>query len=158
MREFEVPIRSITVEVQTTDGTVARGEMYHTESLYQTGGAQDIVKELLDGRVFVPFRAELPDEQRCLLNKRHVVWIHVPELTAAELHPDEGGDDGAGETCTLLLDDGSELTGRPVVPTPPSASRVADKFNQARLFVAFASDRGIHFVNPLHVVRIVQLS
>jgi len=158
MKELEIPTRSVTVEVQTADGTLACGVMYHTESLYQTGGAQDIVAELLDPRRFVPFSAELPVEEDCLLNKQHVIWIHLPELTAADLHADDADADHAGESCTILLADGSRLSGRPVVPTPPSSSRVADKFNQARTFVPFANGSGVYFVNIAHVVRVVRPS
>jgi hypothetical protein len=156
LEELKVPTRRITVEIFTTDGARACGSMFHTESLYQTGSAGDIVNELNDERTFVPFHAGDPTAESYLLNKRHIVRVHVPELAAADFRPD-GADDASHEvTCELLLDNGSSLTGRPIVETPEAASRLLDKFNHAPMFVPFLTDEGIDFVHTDRIVRILQ--
>ena len=155
MKELRVPTRRITVEVYTTDGARTRGSMFHTESLYETGSAEDIVAELNDERVFVPIRSENGEAQSSLLSKRHIVRVHVPDLTVADLRPVEADEAQRAETCTLQLDDGSRLTGRPVVETPASLSRLVDKFNHAPTFMTFVSDDGVDFVHGARIARII---
>ena len=154
MKELRVPTRRITVEVYTTDGARTRGSMFHTESLYETGSAEDIVAELNDERVFVPIRSDDEEADSSLLSKRHIVRVHVPDLTVADLRPIEAEEALHAETCTLLLDDGSRLTGRPVVETPASLSRLVDKFNHAPAFMTFVSDDGVDFVHGDRIARI----
>jgi hypothetical protein len=156
VEELKVPTRRITVEVFRTDGARACGTMFHTESLYQTGSAGDIVDELNDERTFVPFHAGDPTAESYLLNKRHIVRVHVPDLTAADFRPDRADGTSHEVTCELLLDNGTRLTGRPVVETPVAASRLLDKFNHAPTFVPFVTDDGIDFVHTDRIVRILQ--
>jgi hypothetical protein len=141
--------------VYTTDGVRTRGTMYHTESLYETGSAGDIVDELNDERVFVPIRSDDEVAVSSLLSKRHIVRVRVPDLTVADLRPDEADEAMRAEICTLLLDDGSRLTGRPVVETPASLSRLVDKFNHAPDFMIFVSDDGVDFVHGSRIARIL---
>jgi hypothetical protein len=155
VKELRVPTRRITVEVYTTDGVRTRGSMFHTESLYETGSAEDIVAELNDERLFVPIRPENGETQSALLSKRHIVRVRVPDLSAVDLRPDETDAAQRAETCTLQLDDGSSLTGRPVVETPASLSRLVDKFNHAPTFITFVSDDGVDFVHGARIARII---
>ena len=155
MKELRVPTRRITVEVYTTDGGRLRGAMYHTESLYESGSPEDIVDELNDERVFVPIRSDDDEAASALLSKRHIVRVHVPDLTVDDLRPVAADEAMHAETCTLLLDDGSRLTGRPVVETPASLSRLVDKFNHAPTFLTFVSDDGVDFVHGARIARIL---
>jgi len=79
----------------------------------------------------------------------------VPDLTVADLRPVEADEAQRAETCTLQLDDGSRLTGRPVVETPASLSRLVDKFNHAPTFMTFVSDDGVDFVHGTRIARII---
>ncbi len=149
MNQLRVPTRRITVEVRTADGALAQGAMFHTETLYQTGGAEDIADELNDERSFVPFVAHDSEACDCLLNKRHIVRVRIAGPTEIR-RPSAAG----APLSTLLFSDGSWLTGRLLLDAPSGASRLLDKFNQAATFLPFATEDGVEFVNRAHIVRV----
>jgi hypothetical protein len=130
--------------------------MYHAASQHETGTGEDILDELNDDRTFVPFHYDEAGAGTLLLNKRYIVRVHVPDLTVADLRPGEAEELPITETCTLWLVDGSHLTGRPVVETPASASRVLDKLNHAPTFMTFVTDDGVDFVHGAQIVRVIR--
>ena len=154
MEELKVPTRLIAVEVCTTDGAIACGSMYHTESLYQTGSPEDIIDELNDDRAFVPFAAS-DTLGNALLSKRHIVRVRVSELAIDNMRPGEASELQHVHPCTLQFDDGTRITGRLVLETPISQSRLVDKVNQGLSFVPFVSDEGVDLVNCTHIARIL---
>ena len=154
MEELKVPTRLIAVEVSTTDGAVACGSMYHTESLYQTGSPEDIIDELNDERAFVPF-ASSDTMGNALLNKHHIVRVRVRDLSIEDLRPGEASELSHVHPCTLQLDDGTRITGRLVLETPTAQSRLVDKVNHGLSFVPFVTEEGVDLVNSTHITRIL---
>jgi hypothetical protein len=139
----------------TTDGAATRGFMYHAESLYETGTAEDIADEFNDERRFIAFHPEEESAGVSLINKRHIVRVRVLDLTEADLRPANAEDAHHVDSCTLWLVDGSSVTGRPVVETPAESSRLLDKFNHSSTFLTFVTDDGVDFVQAAHIVKIV---
>ena len=154
MEELKIPTRLITVDVLTADGNRTLGSMFHPESLHETGSAEDILDDLVDERCFVPFLPEAAEEGPFLLNKRQIVSVGLPDRSVADLRPVEAGDEGTPERCTLTLTVGPDLTGRPLVETPVTASRLLDKFNAARRFLPFVTDEGLVFIQHSYILRI----
>lgn len=155
MEELRVPTRRVTVDLFTSDGMRAHGVMFHSESLYESGSAADIASELNDERDFIPFQSEAPETGDCLVSKRHLVRVHLAGLTAADLTSEIVDAPSLVGTCTLLLEDGSTRTGRPLVETPVELARLVDKFNQSPTFFPFVTDDGVDFVHTDRVVRVV---
>ena len=156
MDDLKVPIRCVDVEVTCADGTTARGSMYHAERIHQTGSAEDILEELNDERRFLPFDPVSASVGELLLNKGHIVRIHVPDLAPGDLRPDEVAEIEHAPRCTLWLRDGTRLAGRPVVETPEALSRVVDKLNRAQRFMPFVSEDGVDFIQVCHIVQVVR--
>lgn len=156
MRELRIPTRRIAVELFATDGVAIQGWMYHPESLYERGTAEDVASELNDERDFVPFETRDATAQTMLLNKRHIVRVRVSGLTGEDLRPDEVLEARRARRCSVWLDDGSRVTGRPVIETPGRASRLVDKFNHCPTFLTFLADDGVDFIHRIHVVRILR--
>jgi hypothetical protein len=157
LQELRIPTRRIGVVVFTTDGLRAEGSMFHTELPHQHGGPVDIAVELNDERAFVPFSTGDTRLGSALLNKRHIIRVHLPELTAAELPEAEIEELEHASVCVLRLDDDSELSGKLLQESPAAASRLVDKFNHAPTFLPFVTDIGLDFVNSQHIVRISRL-
>jgi hypothetical protein len=154
VEELKIPTRLIDVELLTADGDRARGAMFHPESLYESGGADDILEDLVDDRLFVPFLPEAAQQAPVLVNKRQIVSVGLPGLDVADLSLVDEPDDNCVRHCTLTLTVGGELSGRPVVETPATASRLLDKFNAAPRFVPFLTDEGLVFVQHTYILRI----
>ena len=156
MEELKVPTRAVTAEIYTSDGAVLHGCMFHAETRYETGTAEDLACELNDQRSFLPLRSDDPEAGGMLLNKQHILRIHIPGLTADMLLHDETDETRRSVPCSVWLDDGSHLEGRPIVVTPDSRSRLVDKFNSAPEFLIFISDAGVDFIHSSHVLRVQQ--
>lgn len=154
MDELRVPTRRVIVDVFLADGTCATGTLFHSESLYQSGGPGDILEELNDEREFVPFAAIDDAVGASLLSKRHVLRVRVHELKMEDLQMGQREAAECGRRCTLLLDDGSRITGRLALETPLTASRLVDKFNMAPSFLPFVTDECVELVHASHVVRV----
>jgi hypothetical protein len=154
VEELKVPTRAITVDIYTSDGAVRHGCMFHAETRYETGTAEDLACELNDQRAFLPLRSDDAETGNILLNKEHILRVHIPGLTADALLYDETDDGQPVAHCSVWLDDGSQLDGHPVVVTPGSRSRLLDKFNHAPEFLTFVSDDGVDFIHRSHVLRV----
>ena len=154
MEELKVPTRLIAVKVSTTDGATECGSMYHTESLYQTGSPEDIIDELNDDRGFVPF-ASSDTMVNALLSKRHIVRVRVRDLSIEDLRPGEASELEHVHPCTLQFDDGTRITGRLVLETPSSHSRLVDKVNYGLSFVPFVTNECVDLINCAHIARIL---
>ena len=147
MEELQIPTRRITAEVFTTTGERLVGSLYLTASQYHTGGPEDFIELLNDERTFIPFSCEESHSQFTILSKTHIVRVHLDD-------GNEQSDGRTESTCTLWLADGHRLSGRVLLATPPTSSRLVDKFNLARRFLTVVSDDGIDFVHRAQIVRV----
>jgi hypothetical protein len=149
MEELQVPTRRITVDAFLSGGERLRGSLYLSESPYHKPIPQDVSAILNDDRTFLPFTTDEPDHA-ALLNKCHVLRVHLGHDVADQ----ESLDPSTAAPCTLLLDDGTCLTGKVAIATPLACSRLVDKLNQATGFVPVITTHGIDFVHTMHVVRV----
>ncbi len=147
MEELQIPTRRITAEVFTTTGERLVGSLYLTASRYHTGGPEDFIELLNDERTFIPFSCDESHSQCTILSKAHIVRVHLDD-------GNEQSDDGSESTCTLWLADGQRLSGRVLLATPPTSSRLVDKFNLAGRFLTVVSDDGTDFVHRSQIVRV----
>jgi len=154
VEELKVPTRAITVDIYTSDGAALHGCMFHVETRFEAGTAEDLACELNDQRAFLPLRSDDPAAGNMLLNKQHILRVHIPGLTADSLLEEEAEEARRSTRCSVWLDDGSRLDGCPVVITPDSRSRLLDKFNSAPEFLIFVSDDGVDFIHNSHVLRV----
>ncbi len=130
------------------DGVHTRGVMYLTPTRHDAGGPEDIAELLNDDRNFVPFRAEDPTIDVWIVNKRHLVRVHLEDCGTLRAEP--------APQCTIVLFDRSRLTGQLLFAAPGSMSRLVDKFNAAPPFMTFVTDDGVDFVHRSHVTQVFQ--
>ena len=154
MEQLQVPTRQIEVDLLLAGGARLVGYLFLTEAPFQSGRPEDVIHVLSDERSFIPFVADHPTSSPMALNKDHIVAVQVESATAAALSSPLGGADA--EVCdrTVLLSDGSRLTGDICVDTPPYASRLLDKLNLAGRFLALRTAGGYAFVQCRHVVQV----
>ena len=155
MEELRVRTQRIAVELFMADGVHTRGVMYLAETRHHADGPEEIAELLNDDRAFVPFRADDPTIDVWIVNKQHLMRVHLedcdtlrPDTTSAEPAP----------ICTILLRDRSRLTGQLLFDAPQSTSRLVDKFNGAPSFMTFVTDEGVDFVHRSHVTQVFQHS
>ena len=105
MEQLQVPTRQITVDVYTTDRERLSGYLFVADTPFQTGGPEDVVDVLNDERRFLPFVASDPTRGQPLLNKDHVVRVHLSDSSHFESSHDL---DDATEAapCQVVLADG----------------------------------------------------
>ena len=127
-------------------GAHTRGTMFLTEGRHHAGGPEIIAELLNDERVFIPFQADDPRIEAWIVNKNHVMRVHLRDCDAPQ--------PGAVSTCTIVLCDRSRLTGQLIFDAPVSASRLVDKFNRAPSFMTFVTDEGVDFVQRSHVTQV----
>jgi hypothetical protein len=151
MRELQVPTRRVGVRVFTARSRALDGALFLHESRFHDGTAHEVLAELNDPRTFLPFHADDPSMGRVLLHKDHLVRVEMEGGPDPEESP---FDESAGAPCTMVLDDGSEIEGRILVPVPAEASRLLDRLNEARRFLPFFGPQGLSFVHRDHVVRV----
>lgn len=153
LEQLQVPMRRVTVQVHTSDGLHVDGWIFLAESPHCRGGPADVVDALNDDRSFIPFCAENPPVGKSILNKAHIIRVHL-DATRDELSDPFPGSPESHESCTVQLADGTHLHGHIFTVTPPNGSRIVDKLNHASRFVSIVSDCGIDFVHGAHVVRV----
>jgi hypothetical protein len=154
VHELKVPTRRISVDVVLSGGAWTTGYMFHPESLYQTGCPGDIAAEMNDDRQFVPFQAADQATGNTLLSKRHIVRVRVHGLSVPDLEPGETVELERAQPCCLLFDDGTRLTGRPVIESQRPAARIVDRLNDAPVFWPLVTDEGIELINTRRIVRV----
>lgn len=152
VRELQVPVRKIGVEIVAVGGERWRGSLFLSDLPRHTGGPEDVMQLLNDERAFLPFMSEHPDSAWRALSKRHILRVHL-EATAGTEIPDVARwveDDVRGRT--LVLDDGSRVTGDLCVATPSHAARLLDKLNLAGRFIQLRTPGGVEFIQRAHIV------
>ena len=137
MEELPVPTRRVAVELFMSGGAHARGTIFLTEGRHRSDGPEVIAELLNDDRAFVPFRADDPRIDAWIVNKHHVMRVHLRDCDTPQ--PD------AVPACTLVLCDRSRLTGRLLFDAPVSASRLVDKLNRAPSFMTFVRRCGAKY-------------
>ena len=153
MEELQVPTHRIDVEVFITSGAEIHGSLYAHESPYHSGNPEDVIHLLNDERVFLPLCVEGRAAGPYVVNKTHIVRVHLPisevdrqdRLSTAPIDV---------EDCTLFLSNGTTLTGMLSIETPTNSSRLVDKLNFADGFVPVYTGDGIDFVRKSHVVHV----
>ena len=145
MKSLQVPTRPVAVEVFTSDGSQTHGLFYLEPSRFEMHEPNEVLGVLNDDRMFIPFAAADPENAQRLLNKDHIVRARIDDI-------EPGHRTSEAFPCgTVLLVDGSRLTGNVVIETPPSASRLLDKLNQAPRFISIVTEDGINFVQRSYI-------
>ena len=137
------------------DGVHTHGVMYSAPTRHLTGTVEEVAELLNDDRSFIPFRADDPTIEVWIVNKQHLMRVHVDDSDT--LRPDPASA-GPAPLCTIVLCDRSRLTGQLLFDAPPSMSRLVDKFNAAPPFMTFVTDDGVDFVHRSHVTQVFQHS
>jgi hypothetical protein len=152
VEELQVPTRRIRVEIFVSTGARLVGALFLHGSPYCAGHAEDLIQELHDERSFLPLAEEAAPGGSLVVNKDHILRLHVPwnESLRREQFPPGRAE---AEATALRLADGSSFEGRLVFVTPQNASRLVDKLNLAPSFVLFASAEGLDFVRRSHIVH-----
>jgi len=155
LEELRVPTRRAAVELFMADGLHTSGVMYLTRTRHPPDGPEAIAELLNDDRVFIPFRADDPGIEAWIVNKQHLVRVHLRDCDT--LRPDCASGQVA-PLCTIVLCDRSRLTGQVIFNAPLTVSRLVDKFNRAPSFMTFMTDDGVDFVRVSHVTQVFQHS
>ncbi len=132
------------------DGVHTRGVMYLMPTRHDVGRPEEIAELLNDDRVFVPFRADDPTIEVWIVNKQHLMRVHLEDCDTPRPEP--------APICTIVLCDRSRLTGQLLFDTPLSTSRLLDKFNGVPPFMTFVTDDGVDFVQRSHITQVFQHS
>ncbi len=157
MKAFQVPTRTVEVDVYLARGTSLRGRLFLAASPNIEGDMASLSQALNDERDFLPF--EVGEESGCraiVLNKEHIIRVH---LAAGELPAGTGADadtrqaEPAPETV-LNLSDGTHVCGQVQVDSPETASRLVDKLNRAPRFIPVVCDQGVDLVQREHVLTL----
>jgi hypothetical protein len=151
VEELQVPTRRVRVEIFVSTGTRLAGALFLHQSPYHSGHAEDLIHELHDEREFLPLAAEGGTPGSLVVNKAHIVRLHLP--WSDSLRPEQFPASGRNESAALLLSDGTSLEGHLVFVAPPSASRLVDRLNLAPCFVLFRTAQGLDFVRRSHIVQ-----
>ena len=125
--------------------------MFLTDIRNPTGGPQDLIEVLNDERAFLPFHSDAPDVDVWVVNKSHIVRVHLPSEAGFQPEPSPGE---SSSDCTLVLGDRSKLFGRLLLSTPSGSSRLVDKLNLTPTFVTFVTDDGVDFVHREHITQV----
>ncbi len=150
MEELRVPMQRVTVELFMADGVHTRGVMYLTPIRHDAGRPEEIAELLNDDRIFIPFRADDPTIDVWIVNKHHLMRVHLEDCDTLDPEPTP--------LCTIVLCDRSRLTGQLLFDAPLSRSRLVDRINAAPSFMTFVTDDGIDFVHRSHVTQVFQHS
>jgi len=160
MKEYQVPMKPVAVDVHLADGVHMQGRLFLTEAPGLSNGMSQLVHALNDERAFLPF--EVGDDRSCrsiVLNKDQIICVHMN----AEDMPGEDGEvnslQRSGHTedalvSVLHLSDGSQVCGEVMVDTPEASSRLVDKLNHAQRFIPVVRDDGIDVVHQGHVLTL----
>ena len=154
MRELQIPMRPILVDVLVTTGAHISGSMFIPESPHQTDDAHEVMHILNDERSFIPLAVTGTKNIPFVLSKTHIVRVRLPLSESDALDRISESAPSDSPTSTLLLVGGTVLEGTLTVVTPPSLSRLVDKLNSGDLFVSVVSTAAIDFVQRSHVVHI----
>ena len=154
MRELQIPMRPILVEVLVTTGALISGALYIPESPHQTNDAQEVMHLLNDERSFVPLGVTGVKGGPLVLSKTHIVRVRLPLSESDALDRISESAPSDSPTSTLLLVGGSVLEGTLTVVTPPSLSRLVAKLTSGDLFVSVVSTAAIDFVQRSNVVHV----
>ena len=157
MRELQIPMRPILVDVLVTTGAQISGSMFIPfipESPYQTDDAQEVMHILNDERSFIPLAVTGTKNSPFVLSKNHIIRVRLPLSESDALDRISEAALSDSPTSTLLLVGGTVLEGTLTVVTPPSLSRLVDKLNSGDLFVSVVSTAAIDFVQRSHVVHV----
>ena len=153
MKDLQIPTRPIAVEVFTEPGRPLRGFLFHTDTPFDSDVSHDVAEVLNDERAFVPFSFEEAGGVPMILNKDHVVRVRV-EALAADSSGESPPIDWNEQPRTLVLADGTRVSGQIEVDTPPHAARLVDKLNLAPPFVAVRTVAGLEFVRRTSIARV----
>ena len=154
MRELQIPMRPILVDVLVTTGAHISGSMFIPESPHQTDDAHEVMHILNDERSFIPLAVTGTKNIPFVLSKTHIVRVRLPLSESDALDRISESAPSDSPTSTLLLVGGTVLEGTLTVVTPPSLSRLVDKLNSGDLFVSVVSTAAIDFVQRSHVVHV----
>ncbi len=149
MQQLQVPTRQIEVDLLLAGGRRFVGYLFLTEAPFQSGRAEDVIQVLNDERAFLPFVPDGATGSAMALNKDHILMVQVESLGASLGDPEgESGD------RTLLLSDGTRVSGDICIDTPPHASRLVDKLNLAERFLVLRTPSGYAFVHGRHIIHV----
>jgi len=154
MEQLQIPTRQIEVDLLLAGSARVVGFLFLTEAPYLSGRPEDVIQVLNDERSFLPFIADHPTSTPMALNKDHIVAVQVEEGPASGLPSPLGQSGAEGRDRSLLLSDGTRLTGDICLDTPPHASRFLDKLNLAGRFLALRTTSGHAFVHCRHIVHV----
>jgi hypothetical protein len=148
MQQLQVPTRQIEVDLLLAGGRRFVGYLFLTETPFQSGGAEDVIHVLNDERQFIPFVPDGATNSAMALNKGHIVMVQVESLGS------HGNAEGESADRTLLLSDGTRVSGDICLDTPPHASRLVDKLNLAERFLVLRTTSGYAFVHARHIIHV----
>ena len=160
MKEYQVPMKPVAVDIHLADGVHLHGRLFLTEAPGLSDGMSQLVHALNDERAFLPF--ELGDDRSCrsiVLNKEQIICVHMNAKDMPgedeEVSSFQESDPPENSLISVLhLSDGSQVRGQVMVDTPEASSRLVDKLNHAQRFIPVVRDDGIDVVHQVHVLTL----
>jgi hypothetical protein len=158
MTDFRVEKRRAPAVVTLATGATVKGSFFLAETAQtRTGGER--VGDLLNASTgFFPFelmQGAHGAPQVVLLNRAHVVVVHLP---APEVAEDASYSAAAHKTASMLLSTGELISGVVPVVRPPGHDRLSDYAGTHEPFRYLSTGDRALIVNFSHVVQIVPLA
>jgi hypothetical protein len=134
-----------------------RGLLYTQDTRFESSAVWDVLRFLNDDRAFLPVAT--PGGGQPFGSGSVVAKAHVMRVTIAPLGPLPAGDvepwavaAEASLECCVVLRDGTRRSGRVLVETPPSLSRLGDRMNAGGAFLPLMTTEGLDFIARSHVL------
>ena len=153
-REMVIPKERVSVEICSSRGDLARGEVFLRAP--QDGGRGERLLDVLAERWFVPL--QMP-EKMTFVATRHVAWVRIDLLAAIDELDPEAEDD---ETCCIArvvveLLDASKITGTMRYTARQQSRRLGDQLERLPQFFALRTDDWVYLVSTACVASVTPL-
>lgn len=152
-RDMIIPKERVSVEICSSQGALARGEVFLRPP--QEGRGERLL-DVLAERWFVPLSTP---EKMVFMATRHIAWVRIDLLAAIdELDPEAEDDDASCIARVIVaLMDGTKIEGTMRYVAPPNARRLGDHLERLPQFFALRTDDWLYLVSAAAVASVTPL-
>ncbi|HZP49233.1 MAG TPA: hypothetical protein VFB07_11890 [Vicinamibacterales bacterium] len=155
MSQFRVEKRRAGAEITLATGGAVRGAFFLAASSAKHVGPERIGDLLNAETGFFPFETGPGDDGTLLVNRAHVLAVRLLDRADEPQH-DPGYGIATARHVSMLLTDGTTLTGTVRVYLPEGRDRLSDYARSTDSFRYLESADATYVVNSAHIVSIYE--
>jgi hypothetical protein len=158
MSQFRVEKHRASAEVMLSTGSRLRG-CFFLATIGVTQTHPERVADLLNAETgFFPFASRVDGHEKMLLvNRAHVIAVKLLE-DSPEAQLDPGYELATERHVTMLLSDGTRLSGAVRVYLPHGRDRLSDYARTPEMFRYLETEGATFVVNAAHVVELTEIA